>query len=101
MRRYALKRDQSEAAIVEALLAAGCGVIRGNDVDLYVRLPSRSYSSPIEAVERSRIVLMECKTKGPNQKRRQPIQLDLAALCGSQYMIVYCVEDALRAVGVL
>lgn len=90
-RRYALKRDQSENPIVTALEAAGATVVRGQDVDLYV-----GWKSP-QGI--SHACLMECKTLGPNSKRRQPIQQKLAELFGMLYVIVYTPEDALRVMG--
>ena len=88
MTRWARKRDLSEPTIVEALQAAGCDVERGTDCDLYVAFRGKSW-------------LMECKSSGPNAKRRQPIQKRLAEIFGSQYVVIETPRDALLAIGAI
>lgn len=87
MPRYAKKRDISEGPIVATLRMIGCKVIVGTDCDLYVRCPKgHSY-------------LIECKTPGPDEKRRQKIQKELAAVFGDQYKIAKTPNEALTAIG--
>lgn len=85
--RYARKRDQSESLIVAALRMIGCDVEIGQDTDLYVRCP------------KGNAYLLECKTPGPNVKRRQPIQGRLAMIFGDQYKFVTDTTSALKAIG--
>lgn len=87
MTRYAKRRDLSENGIVATLKSIGCDVERGDDTDLYVRCP------------KGHAYLLECKTKGGNEKRRQPIQLRLAQIFGDQYKIVTSSAEALTAIG--
>ena len=96
---YARKRDSSEKAIFDALVKAGCDVERGTDCDLYVRVPAgyRYLSIWTEA----HAFMLECKTPGPNAKRRQPIQLRLQAIFGDRYRVVSTASEALIAVGLV
>ncbi len=100
--KYARKRDQSEASIVKALKDAGCDVERGTDCDLYVSTKEYWATVPggIRFLLPSQAFLLECKTPGPNQKRRQPIQERLQTIFGTQYVVVKDVAEALRAVGI-
>jgi len=87
MTRYARKRDMSENAIVKTLRMVGCDVQVGTDTDLYVKCP------------RGVGYLIECKTPGPTEKRRQPIQKRLAEIFGSQYKVCKTPAEALTAIG--
>lgn len=87
MTRYAKRRDISEPGIVATLKSIGCDVERGTDCDLYVRCP------------KGHGYLIECKTPGPDAKKRQPIQLRLAAIFGDQYRVVKDSKEALLAIG--
>lgn len=85
--RYAKKRDRSESNIVKTLRLIGCDVEIGTDCDLYVRCP------------KGHGFLIECKTPGPDAKRRQPIQKRLAQIFGDQYKVVKDPSEALAAIG--
>ena len=86
--RRAAKRDLSEAAVVKALEAAGALVYRlDRPCDLLVRYRGLTH-------------LMECKTPGPNLKRKdQKAQRDFCALW--EVPIIKTPVEALVAVGAI
>lgn len=87
--RYAARRDGNEPQIVAALEAAGCDVLRGQDVDLIAGRAGSSY-------------LLEVKRPGrATESRIRPIQKRLRESWRGQYAIVTTVDEALRAVGVM
>lgn len=88
MRRYALKRDQNEPSIVEALESIGCDVLRANDVDLIVGRAGVNY-------------LLEVKhPKRKSESNIKPIQKRLRDSWRGQYAIVSTPVEALKAIGV-
>ena len=87
--RYARARDQNEPSIVQALEAAGCDVIRGDDVDLLVGRAGVSYLIEVKRPKRA------------TESRVQPIQRRLRDQWRGQYAIVTTPEEALRAVGAI
>lgn len=100
MPRYARKRDQSEASIIAALEARGCLVVGGQDCDLYVLPPDRRLLFDENTQKFNHRMplgfLVECKTAGPNEKRRQKIQQQLKLVFGNQYCIAKTPEEALK-----
>ncbi len=83
--RYAKRRDENEAEIVQALETAGCTVRRSDIVDLLVGRCGRS-------------MLLEIKREG-EPVRLRPIQKWFRTEWKGQYAVVQTVEQALRAVG--
>lgn len=84
---YARRRDANEPAIVKALEAAGCDVLRAHDVDLIAGRAGESY-------------LLEVKRpKRATESRITPIQKRLRANWRGHYAIVTTPEEALCAVG--
>jgi len=87
--RYARQRDLNEPQIVEALEAAGCDVLRAQDVDLVVGRAGRTY-------------LLEVKRpKRATESRLRPIQRRLRQSWRGQYAIVTTAAEALAAVELL
>lgn len=85
--RRAAKRDESEAAIVDALKAAGARVWR--------------LSQPLDLLvgHQGRFLLLECKT---GKRKVKPTQDATIADCHRKGLPVYVVrtpEDALQAIG--
>lgn len=87
MTRYAKRRDQNEGAIREALERAGCDVLQGHDVDLYVGRAGRSYFVEVKRPDRA------------TESRLRPIQKRLRDNWRGHYAIVTTVDEALAAVG--
>lgn len=84
---FARRRDLNEPAIVAALEAAGCDVLRANDVDLIVGRAGMNF-------------LLECKRPTrATQSRLRPMQKKLRQSWRGQYAIVTSPENALCAVG--
>lgn len=83
--RFAKKRDESEAAIFDALQYAGCNPIRCTDFDIA--------ASHVDGSGR----MIECKT---GKGRIRPLQAQLAAIFGDRYIVARTPEDALRACGI-
>lgn len=92
--RRAARRDESEPAIVAALVAVGAEVWRLTDVDLLVAFRGRW--QPIECKTSAKVY----RTK-PGTRARQQAHRDRAAKCGCAIPVVTTPEEALRAVGVL
>lgn len=92
MKRYRMKRDESEADIVAALLRAGFAVWRDLPVDLLVWRPDKGFQ------------LLEVKTPATKAGKRrarhdQKAQDAFLALTGTQ--VVLTPEAALQALGAL
>jgi hypothetical protein len=89
MKRYAMKRDQSESAIVAALEKAGFRVWRDLPVDLLTWRPDKGFQ------------LLENKTPTKTGKRRarhdQQAQDEFIKLTGTQ--IALTPEEALKLLG--
>jgi hypothetical protein len=88
--RFAVRRDTNEELIIDALMAAGCDVLQGRDVDLIVgrggvKCDGNSY-------------LLEVKAPGCRE-RLTKIQLRLRDTWRGHYAIVTSAEEALKAVG--
>lgn len=86
-----------------ALEARGCFVVRGQDVDLYVLTPPMTglIATRNQLMGADKPYLVECKTPGPNEKRRQKIQKHLKAVFRGQYVIAKTPEEALEALHLL
>jgi hypothetical protein len=85
--RYAKRRDLNEKAIIQALEAAGCDVLQGQDVDLYVGRAGRNVFLEVKRPNRA------------TESRIQPIQRRLRDRWRGQYAIVTTPQEALDAVG--
>lgn len=87
--RRAARRDGNEPAIVSALEAAACDVVKiSTPCDLIVGRAGRTY-------------LLEVKNPDvpPSQRKLKPEQLLFLNNWRGQYDVVETVEDALQAVG--
>jgi hypothetical protein len=84
--RFNKKRDANDLEIFNALKAAHCNPVRGNDSDIY-------------AISRADLkgLLIEVKTE---KGKLRPIQKQLQAIFGERYKIVRSVPEALEACGV-
>jgi hypothetical protein len=82
LNRYAKRRDENEADIVDALRAIGCSVLHLDAVDLLVGFRRRSY-------------VLEVKTPTGALK---PSQERIQAEWQGQYAVVRSVEQALAVV---
>lgn len=90
--RRAAKRDQAEAAIVEALEAAGAWVWR--------------ISLPLDLIVayRGRLLMLEVKDPGAKPRKDRAKQTEMIAKCQRDGFPVYVVrtpEEALQAIGAI
>lgn len=84
--RYAKRRDENEPEIIAALEAAGCDVIRADDVDLLVGRAGKTYLVEVKRPNRA------------TESRIQPIQKRLRDNWRGHYAIVTTAEEALEAI---
>ena len=89
--RYAARRDESEAAIVAALRAAGAVVWRMSQPDM----------PDLLCALRGSYWLVECKSPGGKLKGGQRDFMDAAARQGCKVLVVRTAEEALRSIGVI
>jgi hypothetical protein len=84
--RFNKKRDANDKSIFDALKAAHCNPVRGNDSDIY-------------CISRTDLkgLLIEVKTE---KGRLRPIQKQLQAIFGERYRVVRSVAEALEACGI-
>jgi hypothetical protein len=85
--RHNKKRDFGDKAIYDALKAAHCDPVRGNDCDIYCK--SRADMKGL---------MLEVKSKTGTLR---PIQKSLQALFQDRYRVVRSVSEALAACGVV
>jgi hypothetical protein len=87
IKRYAVKRDQSEPGILQALRQVGAEVILLDDFDLLVWY-------------RGRLTMLECKSKPDDRKHARKTANQIALLTkGWPITFVQTPEQALTAIG--
>lgn len=91
------KRDRNEREIIQALEAAGCGVIQLEDRD-NEGIPDLLVSGPQSIVGWSQTLLMEVKMPGQDA---EPHQAAWHARWPGRVVVVHTAQEAFRALGVI
>lgn len=95
MPRYASKRDSNHKAVADALRKAGADVLEGFDCDLYVNFRDQAFLVEVKDPDQTK----RKRTEGLRKGALKPKQERLREIFGTQYLVVFSAEGALRSIG--